>query len=192
MNTSREHVHVCVRSRSTPSPSTAGASRCPFWLPAMVSCTCNAHAHAMHMHMQCTCNAHAAMHMLPCIMCHRPLLSLHALHPQAGHASRPDPGDVMRSTFALPKPFSSHLSPYISPHHRYSTYHPCVLLDYLPGTFFAQPIFDLSVVCYQARFKCTSVPRPLCLIMLVEYDHNARPLLCSLSCARASGAISSA
>ena len=146
------------------------------------------------MHMQCTCNAHAtcchahaAMH-----ICHRPLLSLHALHPQAGHASRPDPGDVMRSTFALPKPFSSHLSPYISPHHRYSTYHPCVLLDYLPGTFLAQPIFDISVVCYQARFKCTSVPRPLCLIMLVEYDHNARPLLCSLSCARASGAISSA
>ena len=32
----------------------------------------------------------------------------------------------------------------------YSTYHPCVLLDYLPGTFFAQPIFDISVVCYQA------------------------------------------
>eukprot|EP00964_Phaeocystis_antarctica_P031953 scaffold18076_cov33-Phaeocystis_antarctica.AAC.2 len=43
-------------SRSTPSPSTAGASRCPFWLPAMVPCTC-------------TCNAHG-MHMLPCICCH--------------------------------------------------------------------------------------------------------------------------
>jgi len=32
----------------------------------------------------------------------------------------------------------------------YSTYHPCILLDYLPGTFMAQPLFDLSVVAYQA------------------------------------------
>ena len=133
---------------------------------------------AMHMHMQRTWNAHAAMHMLPCTCCHascvRPLLSLHALHRQAGHASRPDPGDVTRSTFTLPKPFSSHLSPYTPPHHRYSTYHPCILLDYLPGTFLAQPLFDLSVVAGQARFTCTvtmyiCVPRLLCLIMLAPH-----------------------
>ena len=33
--------------------------------------------------------------------------------------------------------------------HMYSTYHPCILLDYLPGTLFAQPLFDLSVLLYQ-------------------------------------------
>jgi len=31
----------------------------------------------------------------------------------------------------------------------YETYHPCILLDYLPGTLFAQPLFDLSVIMYQ-------------------------------------------
>ena len=34
---------------------------------------------------------------------------------------------------------------------RYSTYHPCILLDYLPGTFLAQPLFDLYCVAGQAR-----------------------------------------
>jgi len=31
----------------------------------------------------------------------------------------------------------------------YATYHPCILLDYLPGTIFAQPIFTLGLVMMQ-------------------------------------------
>jgi len=31
----------------------------------------------------------------------------------------------------------------------YGTLHPCILLDYLPGTLFAQPLFDLSVLISQ-------------------------------------------
>jgi hypothetical protein len=31
----------------------------------------------------------------------------------------------------------------------YGTLHPCIMLDYLPGTLFAQPLFDLSVIISQ-------------------------------------------
>lgn len=56
--------------------------------------------------------------------------------------------------------------------HMYSTYHPCILLDYLPGTLFAQPLFDLSVLLYQV-VAVLALVRTVCIGGLGGMLHQA-------------------
>lgn len=54
----------------------------------------------------------------------------------------------------------------------YHTYHPCILLDYLPGTLFAQPIFTISVILYQMCVVLTFM-RACCYGHLPSILHGA-------------------
>ena len=120
----------------------------------MLSCTCChapcCHAHAA-MHMPCKRHAHAVMHMPPCITSQA--------FPFSACGSSPSRlttrGSLITTRSWRCNALNSHpppeKPPHLAPPHRYSAFHPCILLDYLPGTLIAQPLFDLSVVCYQAR-----------------------------------------
>lgn len=54
----------------------------------------------------------------------------------------------------------------------YHTYHPCVLLDYLPGTLFAQPFFTLCEICFQITAVFAFV-RTICYGHLPSILHSA-------------------